>query len=142
MPIESNQSVPTRGAGSGVISTERKDLEWEVGGYRWQERSWGVDVGRIRADLSGATGHMGEGRSSSHLLAAVLGCRRGWRREARESCPVVWCLESGLPPHWGYCCAVPGATVAGLEWGSVGLSRKHPSVGWMAHEQKLHELAA
>lgn len=33
--IDSNQSVPTRGAGIGVCSTKTKGWEKEVGGYRW-----------------------------------------------------------------------------------------------------------
>lgn len=44
-------------------------LRGRLGGGGGKEGSWGVDVG--------STGHMGEGQSSSDLLADVLVCWRG-----------------------------------------------------------------
>lgn len=55
--------------------------------------------------------------------------------------PAQWSgvLESGLPPHWGYCCAV-----SGLQWqdwkGFSGVEQEATHRGWMGCEQKLHEL--
>lgn len=54
--IDSNQSVPTSGAGSGLPATETKSWEWAAGGHCWQERSWGAGVGRLRPDLSRSSG--------------------------------------------------------------------------------------
>lgn len=83
-----------------------------------------MDVGRIRADLSGATGRMGEGRSSSDLPAAVLGCRRGWRWEARESCPVVWCLGVRTSSSLGLLLCCPGGYCGGIGVGFSGVKQE------------------
>ena len=88
-----------------------------------------MDVGRIRADLSGATGHMGEGQSSSDLLEAVLGCRRGWRREARESCPVVWCLGVGTSSSLELLLCCSGGYYGGIGVGFSGVKQEASHCG-------------
>ena len=112
-----------RRTGSGrweVVVGRRGAGEWMLGGsgqtFREQRGTW------VKA--------------RAHQTCWKLSWVAGEAGDGRPVNPAQWSgvLESGLPPHWSYCCAVLGATMAGLEWGSVGLSRKHPTVGWMAHE--------
>ena len=122
----SNQTAPTSGAESGVISTKTKGWEWEVGSYHWQERTWGVDVGRTRPDLSRNNEARGLRPELIRPAGTCPGLLGGRRQEARGSCPRSGVLEcpTGVTPSV--------FTGVRLEWGSVGVSRKHFTCHGMA----------